>query len=256
MSLKETYTRELKDNLNYTPTWLPNVKLSLGDIGVLLKHEFVYRTNIGNLGISFAAGQRGARASYSHITSDAVTRTIKVAGKAPMVGSVLTDADAGITFKFNRKNAIVFDASDCTIAAIKDQESLKKAILTSYELSQWDYDYVVVTELVSAGNTSIIISEGSEGLYELKAKAGVSPTYEAINVEGNFSIAHEAQIGFNLLAKSGVTPLFRCLGLRTNWFRKDVVNRAEVLDNDAITHPAHSSFSVEEVEYDDYRAAV
>jgi hypothetical protein len=258
MSMNKTYTRELKDNLNYTATWLPNVKLSLGDVGLLSNYEFIYRTNLKNLGVPFKEGSPGGSATYSFISSEAVTRNLKVAGNAQLPGSVLTEADAGITFSFGKKHAIVFLATDCTIRSISDQEPLKKLILNAYSAGQWDREYVVVTELVAAGSTSVIISEGSEGRYELKAKAGLTPTFEAMNVEGNFSLAHDSQIGFNCLAKSGMTPLFRCLGLRIGWFRDDIVTRADVVPGDprgAGTDPTNQRVMVDEVEYDDYRAA-
>src|SRR5689334_8589624 len=98
MSTNQTYTRELRDNLNYTATWLPNLKLSLGDVGVLSKYQFTYRTNLANLGIPFKEGKAGSGATYSYVSSDSVKRNIKLAGKAPIAGSVLADVDAGITF--------------------------------------------------------------------------------------------------------------------------------------------------------------
>jgi hypothetical protein len=251
MNLSRTYTRELKDNLNYTATWLPNLKLSLGDVGVLSGNGFTYRTNLKNLGMPFTEGKPGASADYSHLSAGSVRRDIKLAGKAPLLGSVLADADAGISFSFSSKEAIVFLASNCTIRVIADQEPLRKTILKAYEAGSWEEEYVVVTELVSAGATTIIISQGSEGRYELKAKAGLSPSFEAMKMEGNFSLVHDSQIGFNCLATSGMTPLFRCLGIRKGWFRTDVSDRETILPREGAGR-ASTDVAVEEVEYDDY----
>jgi len=251
MSTNQTYTRELRDNLNYTATWLPNLKLSLGDVGVLSKYEFTYRTNLENLDIPFEEGKAGSVATYSYVSSDSVKRDIKFAGKAPIAGSVLADVDAGITFKFSREDAVVFLATSCTVRTIRNQEPIRKAILKAYNDGAWERDYVVVTELVSAASTTVIISEGSAGQFELRAKAGMIPTFEAINTEGNFSLVYEAQIGFNCLASAGMTPLFRCLGLRIGWFREDVVTRDRVVSAEA-SKPGATHVAVDEVEYDDY----
>jgi hypothetical protein len=251
MSTNQTYTRELRDNLNYTATWLPNLKLSLGDVGVLSKYEFTYRTNLENLGIPFKEGKAGSVATYSYVSSDSVKRDIKLAGKAPIAGSVLADVDAGITFTFSREDAVVFLATGCTVRTIANQEPIKKAIQKAYDHGAWERDYVVVTELVSAASTTIIISEGSAGQFELQAKAGVNPTFEAINTEGNFSLVHEAHIGFNCLAAAGITPLFRCLGVRIGWFREDVVTRDRLVSREAPKAGA-THVTVDEVEYDDY----
>jgi hypothetical protein len=245
------YTRELRANLGYTATWLPNAKLSLGDVGILSNYEYVYRTNLKHLGIPFEEGPRSAKGTYSHTSANSVTRSLKLAGKAPLEGSALGEADAGITFDFKRNDAIVFYATDCTVRPIADQEPLKKTILDAFLSGKWEKNYVVVTELVEAGSTSIIIAEGSGGKFEVKAKAGVAPTMSAMNLEGNFEVLHESQIGFNFLAKSGMTPLFRCLGIRTNWFRTDVVTREAVFSEDG-PGGAASQLAVDEVEYDDF----
>lgn len=253
MPINESYTRELKENLNYTATWLPNVKLALGDVGVLSDYEFVPRTNLKNLGIPYRESAAGTPATYNYMSAGSVTRDVKLAGKAPVAGSALADVDAGITFHFATTSAVVFLATNCTVRTIADQEPLKRAILERFKAHDWERDYVVVTELVTAGSTTVIISEGANGQYELKAKAGLAPTLEAINVEGNFSLVHDSQIGFNCLAKAGLTPLFRCLGIKGR-FRPGVATREDVVQaghQDA----TGESLSVREVEYDDYRAA-
>lgn len=255
MSVNQTYTRELKENLNYTATWFPNVRLELGHVGVLSKHEFIYRTSLEKLKIPFEATKRGAKATYSHTSSNSVKRDIKLAGQAPLVGSTLADVDAGITFSFGAQHGIVFLASDCTVRMIADQEPLKQAILDAFRAGKWERDYVVVTELVEAGATTIIVSEGSSGRYELKAKAGLVPTIDAINVEGNFASVHESQIGFRCLAEKGMTPLFRCLGVRTGFFRDDVVTRDAIVpgsDPAQVSAPKQREVIVDEVEYEDY----
>lgn len=255
MSISRTYTRELRDNLNYTATWLPNLKLSLGDVGVLQGHTFTYRTNLGNLRIPFTQAAPGAAADYRHVSSGSVQRDVKLAGQAPLLGSHLAAADAGITFSFTGERAVVFLASECTVRVIADQEPLKRAIQQAYDAGAWERDYVVVTELVEAAATTIIISEGSSGRYELKARADLVPTFEAINASGSFSLVHDSQIGFNCLARQGMTPLFRCLGIRSGWFRDDVVSRGAVRSGDspaAGREPGAGGVVVDEVEYDDY----
>ena len=255
MSVNQQYTRELKENLNYTATWLPNLKLALGDVGVLSKHELIYRTNLEKLKIPFEASKRGTKASYSHISSNSVKRDIKLAGQAPLLGSTLADADAGITFSFGGQHGVVFLASDCTIRVIADQEPLKPAILDAFRAGRWERDYVVVTELVEAGATTIIVSQGTSGRYELKAKAGIAPAFDAINVQGNFSLVHDSQIGFHCLAAQGMTPLFRCLGVRTGFFRDDVVTRDAIVPGAGpaeLSAPNKREATVDEVEYEDF----
>jgi hypothetical protein len=220
---------------------------------VLVDYEFSYRTNLKNLGIPFKEGPAGKPAAYSHMSAGSVTRDVKLAGKAPVLGSALADADAGISFHFADTHSVVFLATDCTVRMIADQEPLKQTILEKFKAHAWERDYVVVTELVTAGRTTVIVSEGSNGQYELKAKAGLAPTLESINVEGNFALVHDSQIGFNCLAKPGLTPLFRCLGIKGR-FRPGVTTREDVVRGGE-PDTGGENLTVREVEYDDYRAA-
>jgi hypothetical protein len=126
MASNQTYTKELRENLNYTATWLPNFKLALGDVGVLSNFEFTYRTNLKNLGISYEEGPPGPKAEYTYLSAGSVTRNIKLSGKAPLPGSCLAKADAGVSFAFNAAEAVVFMASDCRIRSIVDQEKLRQ----------------------------------------------------------------------------------------------------------------------------------
>ena len=252
MSTSKTYTKALKDHLNYSATWLPNVKLSLGDVGILSNYEFIYQTNLKNLGITFESAPAGPPANYSYISSNDVTRSLKLSGKAPIPGSMLTEADAGISFSFHKKDAVVFLATKCAVQLIADQDQLKRDIFNSYEDKAWDRNYVVISELVNAESTSIVISEGENAQYDLQAKAGLVPAFEAINVKGSFSVVNESQIGFNCIAESGMTPLFRCLGVRKTWFRTDVVTRGDLTKVEAKEAKKVPADTVDEVDYDDY----
>jgi hypothetical protein len=77
------------------------------------------------------------------------------------------------------------------------------------------------------------------------------PSFEAINTDGNFSLVHEAHIGFNCLAAAGMTPLFRCLGLKIGLFRDDVVTRDRLVSGES-PKAGSRHVTVDEVEYADY----
>lgn len=264
MQLSTLYTRELKDNFNYVATWLPNVHLALGDVGVLEDNEFKYRTTLQYLGIPFTTTQKGAPARYSHSSANRVKRSLKLQGAAPVAGSLLAQADAGISFTFDGESAIFFEADECTVRMIADQLPLKSAILAAYGNGVWEKDFVVVSEVVEAATTTVIVAHGSGASIDLLAKAGVTPSFSDINVDGAFKVANENQIGFNCVAKSGMTPLFRALGVKKGILRDTVANRA-TFDRPASGVPdtagardtlPDAATAVVDVDYDDYTASV
>ncbi len=55
MGISKQYTKEIKDQLNYSATWLPGTIVSPGDIGTIINYEFIHQTNLTDLGIPFEA---------------------------------------------------------------------------------------------------------------------------------------------------------------------------------------------------------
>jgi hypothetical protein len=252
VSIVRSYTTEIRDNLNYSAAWFPNVALALGHVGTLDDKGFTYQTTLAQLGIPFSVTAGGAPATFTHVSTDAVTRVLKLAGAAPIAGSVLAQADAGLSFSFNRENATVFLATGCRVSAIADQVALKRAILDLHNAKQWDKDHVVISELVTADSTSVLVSLSKGGKVELRAKAGAAPAFEAMNVSGEYSTVHESSIGFNMVAGAGMTPLFRALGIRKKLFRTDVGVRGTVVAPSAAVQPDElpRTVQVDEVDYE------
>lgn len=99
------YQKEIRQHLNYSATWLPNTKVSVGDVGTLEKFEYHHSTTLKDLGIPFQSEKGGFAADHHYESKGALQAQVKLSGDAPIAGSLLAKADAGVSFKFLREGA-------------------------------------------------------------------------------------------------------------------------------------------------------
>src|SRR5262249_42174756 len=82
--------------------------------------------------------------------------------------------------------------------------------------------YVVVTETVSAGGSTIIISNGENAGMDLTAKAGVGGgALTLASIDANFQVKRESKIGAKFVAVPRLTPLVRVSGIQKRVLRPD-----------------------------------
>ena len=216
------YTDAMYNKYGYMATWVPNVRINLGDVGTIHEREFTILTNLSNLGINFDIGKESTGADYEFISSDNVTYKPKLAGQAPVAGSMIAKADAGVSYFFHNENAIVFQALDCRETSILDQHSLGQQILNLYEQGKWPGDYVVVTNLITSKSGTVLISSGNGAVIELRATVGLTPggVIKIADVNAGLQVVQESKIGTKVIASKKLTPLFTVFGVKKNLLLK------------------------------------
>ncbi len=220
MSISKQYTKEIKDKTNYLATWLPTVIVSPGDVGRIIDYQYNHVTTLGDLGIPVEIVPGMFQADFDYCSEGSVSINIKAAGKAPLAGSDIAEAEAGVSIKFARSNAVVFKISRCKSTRINDQNSLGMEILSRYRSGNWQDDWVVVTEVVSAAGATIIISSGDNAQIDLLAGGNVNASsLNLADVEANFQILKESNIETKIIASDGLTPLFKSSGIRRRFLR-------------------------------------
>jgi hypothetical protein len=238
MSQSKTYTRELKTETGYTPTWLPSVALELGTVGLLDHYEFRPVTTLKHLNIPFQPGARGATTDIRYMSRKAVSVGAKAAGEAPVAGSALTQADAGLTITFQRDNAILFLASECSTSYIQNQDTVEEAILDAFAVGRWKPGYVAVTELVTAAAATILISSANHATIEFRANAAAGlPTLGLLTVQGGVTAGRQSyeNISTQIVARGPLMPLFRGIGVQRGVFGPDtIVRRRQLGPNDEV----------------------
>lgn len=220
MSISRQYTQELRDEINYSATWLPTIHVAPGDVGRITNYEYQPVTNLNTLGIPFEVVHGQTQADFDYYSADAVSISTKAAGDPPALGSAIAQANAGITVKFGRAEAIVFRAAGCRSVQLRDRAALQQEILARYHANEWPDDQVVIMEAVFATSVTILISSGSSAQIDLLAAGNVGPKgLDLASVDINFQAINESNIATKILASKGLTPLFKAAAIRKRLLR-------------------------------------
>lgn len=230
MKLSKKYTRELYQNFKYLATWEPNVPLQLGDIGVLKGKEFTRLGNIkSDFGIDFGIRKDTTPGSLKYTSKSGVSFTAKGSGTVAPAGSTLQNVDVGFNISFSKEKAIFFEAEGTYNHTIESQLALGKEILKLYKDKKWDKDLVVITELVVADSSTILISLGRKGSVDIKVDAGKA-TKEAMRVTNpslGLSVSYFNNVAAEIVAKEGLTPLFKVSKVRKPFLGSPVFEAAK-----------------------------
>lgn len=212
------YTDEMYRKFGYYATWEPNKDLALGDVGILRKNEFTRLFHISRRfpSITFTELPDNTPGDLEYISKGSVTITTKLGGTIPQAGSVLTEADAGITVEFSKENAVVFKANETYTPSIDDTIALGEEIIELFKQGKWEKDWVVVTELVKATSATVLISNKNNGKIELKANAEIDAVdFNIAKAEFEFSAAFTRGLETRVIAQQGTTPLFKAMGIKS-----------------------------------------
>ncbi len=213
----EQYSNEMFKKFGYMATWTPGVQMELGDVGVVKDKLFTRITTLKNLGIPFNIRPDTSKESQKHSSSGSVSITFKAAGKAPAVGSVLTEAEAGFSIEFKKSKATVYEALGCLAPSIDDQVAIGKRIRQLADQGDWNKDWAVITELVTADSATVLISNSSSAKIELSASGAVTAgTVSLADVSAGLQIAFSKDMQTVLVSQAGLTPLFKARALKSN----------------------------------------
>ena len=204
------YTDELFRQFHYYATWLPGSPVELGTIGTMKDKEFTKASHLRNEGILYETDEDTSTSDFDYSSKGAVTVRPKLSGEVPVAGSVLSQADAGVTVEFSRQNAILFRAIGTTTVSIRDQIKLGREIRKRVEEGTWNKRWVVITELIKAESATILISSSVKGKAELKAKTAVSTgAIDIADLQLQLEVVFSKDLSTKIVAGEGLTPLFK-----------------------------------------------
>lgn len=218
MSVSKQYTQELKSNLDYSAAWFPNIPISLGDIGIMKGYQFNRIGNISRYNIHFDV-KIGDKQIPEYRSKNAVTINTVISGKVLVDNIMVPVNKIGVTVKFTRDKALIFNAKESATEIIDDQIDLEKKIIELEESGEWKDDWVVITEVVKSRKTTIIVSNSSnaELHFLMKGKVGAYGV-DLANINANVEIKKEASVDFKCFGEK-LTPLFRAKKLNRGFWR-------------------------------------
>ena len=205
-SLAAEYCTQIKDNFKkFFAAFPPNDPLELGDFGILNSDIPTRLGNIKKFGITFTPRHGIAEASLVDFTSKGSVEVEFSAAVEASPGTV--PIKAGLEIKFSRENSVFFNAAKCTIDAIEDQVALGEQILKLHEAGSWDKNYVVVTSLMKAASTTIVVSSTSNSSIKFEASTPGVKEIDLADASLKLSIKRFKDVALKIPTSGGLTPL-------------------------------------------------
>ncbi len=221
MGISEVYTEEVHDHLSpYYANWEPGEPLQLGDYGTLNGDTFDRLGNISTFGIGFNV-RRDTVGDQKKFSSEGTKERSGGVGAEGTVNGVV-DAKAELAVTFTRKNSVFFNAAECTADSIEDIAEVGKKLIDMYENDErWKKKWVVVTHVVTAGNTIIAVGTKAQSSVTFEV-VGETKTIDLADASIDLKVANrdEGLYTIDSLNGRGITPLMKLHRINTSWFEE------------------------------------
>jgi hypothetical protein len=215
------YLSHISGNAGYRANWEPNRPLELGMIGKLTNGVLDIVSTLQQEGLEPEVLKDVTPGEIDYTSNQTVDIDIKLAGKAPAVGSVLTEADAGFVIDFKSENAVVFQVKDTFTHQIVNVAKMEREIVARFKDNKWPKDWLIITQLLEAVSATIIVSNSSNNRIEFKATANAgTANLKLTDANLGLTVAKEKGSSLKVIAQQGITPLYRVMGIRHPLFGK------------------------------------
>lgn len=210
-STAKLYASEIKKHFRTLyANWEPGGPIELGDYGMLDGTIFTPLGKLSEDFPEFAKGliktQKDNSADHKEFRSEGGV-DVSFYAKGSVNGAGTTLAKAAIEVKFGHKDAIFFNAAGCTTDRISNKAKVGEVLKKLFEEKKWKRTFCVVTDLVTAGQTIIAISQGNNSSITVEAD---SPAVQRINLADakmGITITSERNIGYKVDAENGLILL-------------------------------------------------
>jgi hypothetical protein len=215
-----TYSAEIQDNLDHRATWPPDAPRAIGDIGRLTRDRYDHVTSLDRLRIKFSTRCAAVGAEFRYATAGAVSFGANASGQGPAGGSPV-DVTGEFTVSFKKASAVAFLATGCQVTQMDDLDRIEKEVLRRLRFNDWDATYVVVTEVVRAGSTTVLVAGGTSSSVIVKGAAEVKAGPLSLDsLRAGVELARANDMALQILAKGELVPLFQVHGVRKGFLQQ------------------------------------
>lgn len=221
MGFVEQYLKTVRKETGMRGVYPPMMDVALGDYGPVRDGRFTPIGNIGKLKspISFDETSVGSGMSRE-FKSTAVKKIAIGAGAAGSNGAV--SAKARLELEFGSQSAIFVAVAGCSHNRIADIQSVGTEILKRYRQQDWREDWKVVTELIHAANTTVIVSREKNSKLVLEA-AGSEPNINMADANLSLRVVYDSTASEQWITEKpdgGMTPFCFLSGIVDRLFQR------------------------------------
>lgn len=213
-AIYEQYTEEMHREFGYSATWLPNVQLRLGDVGLFRRDRFERVTSLPELGVAFDISEIGDPSDLEYSSAGQVE--ISYRGGLGVATPAIGDGHGTISVRFLRAHAILFQALGCRVRAVSDLAKLGSILATLMDNGTWRPEHAVITEIVETKSAAVLVSNQANARVDFRVDAvGPAGPLALAYAAGHPKIAAASGIAVRVIAPDGLTPLFRAAAFKS-----------------------------------------
>lgn len=206
MSIASDYCKEISKQVHYRPTWIPTHKAKLGDYGLIKDEVFQRWGNISDSKYKIPVKKSKDQASVDINYKSSGSREIEVD-----VGVDVNEIVKATTkIQFTKSHSVLFNLAGVTTTRLANYHEVAEKLL-SLGKTQWNYDFRVITEIVKAKSSTIIITSGKNASITLEAN---SPVLDFADVNLKLKAKSSHKISTKILTKSEFIPAFKTSGIK------------------------------------------
>lgn len=213
--LIEFYTNSVNKKTGYFAAWPINSTIKLGDYGKLNGKLFVKHGNIIDMFHINVIEQPGIGTVKEYSFKEGKNVSM-IANAGVSDGNI----SSSIEIKFEGECGVFFSIDGCSYSEVRNFQEVGERVIEQYISSNWDEDFVLVTDLVKADASTIVISNGDNAEIKLGFDTQGTSVIDSINSNSNISIMNQANIGLHLIAKDNLIPLIGLSNLKVSFIGK------------------------------------
>jgi len=104
---------------------------------------------------------------------------------------------------------------------ILDQVALAEEIMKLYNQGKWEKEFAVVTGIMQAGATTVVISGSSNSSIALEASTPGATSIDLSDASLKLAITKAKDIAFKVITQGSLTPLIGLSKIQGGWFDDD-----------------------------------
>lgn len=206
-SLAKTYVRDIhKEWVHVFGTWPIGSQVELGDYGYLEDGIFLRFGNIADKQVAGEIREDENEDVHEYKSADKVSVASHAKGSVAVSG--VAQIKASLEVSFSGKHAVFLKAAGGKWNTFKSLDEIGQQILSLHHAKDWDRKLVVVTSLLKACATTVIVSSGSCASVVIEAAASDVEVIDLVDANVGLNIKSESNLGLKVIAEGGMTPLF------------------------------------------------
>lgn len=202
-TIDKIYVRNSRDELGRFPNWPLNKNVSLGSIGYYhgRQAKFEWTTTLADLNISATSVAPQAMMSELFTSKNAVSTEFH---------SATAKNPSHARFTFIKSSSVVTQGFEMGHQQLP-VERLKKEIIDKIRRKEieWDYDWVIITELWLASGFTTLISSSNKGSSVISANNSQGQIFNIADFNLGLQVTKSKFMAYQGVAERNVRPYFQ-----------------------------------------------